>query len=36
MQFSDLREQLEYKLIYDADQPDKGLQIEKSTAPNNP
>lgn len=33
MQFSDLREQLEYKLTYDADRPEQGLQIEKSPAP---
>jgi hypothetical protein len=35
MQFSDLREQLEYRLTYDADRPGQGLRIEKSPAPNN-
>jgi hypothetical protein len=35
MQFSDLRERLEYRLTYDADRPEAGLQIEKSPAPDN-
>lgn len=36
MQFTDLRERLEYKLTYDADRPERGLQIETSPAPGDP
>ena len=36
MQYSDLREQKEYRLIYDAEQPEQGFVVEESPASDNP